>query len=337
MSLNDENKNGSSARGLRRATNTVYRRGGRPSMPRGRVQGDMRTNVVDNNGTGTSSPRERSPVSHTRRDNTHEESDRDHRDSHREHARAPSPVKSKPNTRPLSPSPLRDGSTVPSKAAERQSERRQPSPGRFVESPVGSPRKASIPALDDGADRGSGHKFPHLPGPAVPLGTSLDSHPSVSSPLRKETPTSLITGKPFSADAADRSHQQDLQNAGRKKTRSVQSAPPPLPGRHKPAPPPAPVSTPKRPTSVPRGTPRFTEDFDHECKDFMSSNVPASASGAEKKEKHSIWGRIGFRNATDEETRRQDRMEPHRSGISKYFETRRPKDRYETLLGSSDI
>ncbi|KAL5500931.1 hypothetical protein ACEPAH_9318 [Sanghuangporus vaninii] len=372
MSLNDGNKDGSSSPtaeypglkfGLRRAENTFYRRRER-TPPRGRAQGATRMNAVDNNGTGNSSPREWSAASHTRRDSTHEESDT-RRDSRIEHARAPSPVKPKPNTRPLSPSPLGDGSTP--KAAEGQSKatrsdshrgrridnandggdsspRRLLSPGRFVESPVGSPRKGRIPALDDGVDRGSGHKFPRLPDPTVPLGTSLDLRPSVSSPLRKETPASLIMGKPFSADS---SQQQDLQNkgtAGRRKNRSVQSAPPPLPERHRPAPPPAPESTPKRPTSSPRGTPRFTEDFHHEFKDFKSSIVPTSASGAEKKEKGSIWERIGARNAEDEKARdekardeEEDRMKPRRLGISKYFETRSPNDRHETLLGSSDI
>ncbi|KAL5480300.1 hypothetical protein ACEPAI_1570 [Sanghuangporus weigelae] len=374
MSLNDGNKDGSSKPtaeypgmkfDLHRAKKTVYRRG-RTSTPRGTARGDTKTNAVDNNGTGTSSPRERSAVSHTRRDSTHKESDEGHRDSHEEHARAPSPVKSRSNTRPLSPSPLRDGSTVSSKAAERQSEgtgsvvshrgrqmdnaydgggfssRRQLSPGRFVESPVSSPRKGSIPALDDGADRGSGHNF-RLPGPVVPLGTSLDSHPSVPSPLRKETPTSLITGKPVSTDAADKSHQRDRQNkgtAGQTKPRSVQSAPPPLPERPKPAPPPAPVSILKRPTSLPHGSTRFNEVFSDKNEDSMSPNVPTSALGAEKKEKRPIWERFGFEHAKDEETesQRQDRMKPHRAfKKSKYLETRSPKNRIETMLGSSDI
>ncbi|KAL5512426.1 hypothetical protein ACEPAG_3418 [Sanghuangporus baumii] len=88
------------------------------------------------------------------------------------------------------------------------------------------PRKGSIPALDDGADdgadQGSSHKFPRLPEPAVPLGAILDSRPPVSSSLQKATPTSLITGKPVSADAAGKSHQRDPPNkgtAGQTKTR----------------------------------------------------------------------------------------------------------------------
>ncbi|KAL5512424.1 hypothetical protein ACEPAG_3416 [Sanghuangporus baumii] len=375
MSLNDGNKDGSSKPtaeypglklNLHRTKKTYYRRRERTS-PRGRAQDVTRMNAVDNNGTGHSPPREQSADSHTRRDSTHthEVSDTGHRDSRQEHTRAPSPVKSKPNPRSLSPSPLRDGSSVRSKTAEGQSKatrsdvshrgrrmdnandggdfspRRQLSPGHFVESPVGSPRKGSIPALDDGADdgvdRGSVHEFSRLPGPAVPLGTSLNSRPSVSSPLRKETPTSLITGKPVSADAAGKSDRRDLHNkgtAGQTKTRSVQSAPPPLPKRREPASPAAPASTPTRHTA------RFNENFDYKNEDFLSSIVSASASGAEKKKKRPIWERIGFENAKDKdkETERQDRLKPHRAfKKSKYLETRSPRDRYETMLGSSDI